>query len=136
MEWLMSKPSEAVPALHGLFARMLRLSVPTVAALNGHAFAGGVMTALSCDHRIMNADKGFLCINELDIGMGLSPQMMLIVRSKVPVNALGTVVLGATRLSADACMSLGLLHSKAPEDKLLEQAMQLAATHAAKGIKK
>ena len=36
MEWLMGSPKEAVLALHSLFERLLRLSVPSVAALNGN----------------------------------------------------------------------------------------------------
>jgi enoyl-CoA hydratase/carnithine racemase len=33
--------------------RFLVLPCPTVAAMNGHAFAGGAFMALSCDYRIM-----------------------------------------------------------------------------------
>ena len=42
--------------------RLLKLPCPTVAALNGHAFAGGAFIALSCDYRLMREDRGWFCI--------------------------------------------------------------------------
>ena len=33
--------------------------MPTIALLNGHAFAGGLMLAMHHDYRIMNPSKGF-----------------------------------------------------------------------------
>ncbi len=37
----------------------------TVAAVNGHAFAGGMLLALACDFRIMNSEKGMMSMNEV-----------------------------------------------------------------------
>lgn len=59
--------------MHRLFARMLALSVPTVAAVNGHAFAGGALFALTNDRRVMHADRGFFCLPELDRCIALTP---------------------------------------------------------------
>ena len=42
-----------VSRVQRLYARLLRLETPTVAAVNGHAFAGGAMLTLCHDHRIM-----------------------------------------------------------------------------------
>lgn len=36
-------------------------------------FAGGAMIALACDFRIMSECRGYLCINEVDIGLPLTP---------------------------------------------------------------
>ena len=55
-------PEQMPPYLtrvHGLFARMLRLELPTVAAVNGHAFGAGAMLTLCHDHRVMRSDRGF-----------------------------------------------------------------------------
>jgi Delta3-Delta2-enoyl-CoA isomerase len=38
------------------------LPFPTVAAINGHAFGGGLLFALSHDFRFMNSEKGFVCV--------------------------------------------------------------------------
>ena len=37
----------------------------TIAAINGHAFAGGFLLAMALDYRLMSASKGFLCMNEI-----------------------------------------------------------------------
>ena len=56
-----------VARMQALFARWLTTGVPTVAALNGHAFAAGAMFAFAHDYRLMRDDRGFLCINEVDL---------------------------------------------------------------------
>ena len=53
-------------ALYKLFHRFITYPCPTVALLNGHAFAGGAMTAMMHDYRVMNPHKGYFCLNELD----------------------------------------------------------------------
>lgn len=43
-------------------------SVPTIAAINGHCFAGGFMLALCCDYRVMtdgSRRRAWLCMNEV-----------------------------------------------------------------------
>jgi len=46
-----------------LLKRFLTFPIPTVAALNGHAFAGGCLLAMAHDYRVMQTGKGFLCMN-------------------------------------------------------------------------
>src|SRR6186997_444527 len=45
--------------------RLMAFTVPTVAAMNGHAFAAGAMMALAHDFRVMRSDRGFMCLNEI-----------------------------------------------------------------------
>ncbi|MFT7306237.1 MAG: enoyl-CoA hydratase/carnithine racemase [Candidatus Azotimanducaceae bacterium] len=52
-----------------LMGRIITLPVPTIAAVNGHAFGAGFMCALCHDNRFQRADRGFMCANEVDIGM-------------------------------------------------------------------
>ena len=56
-------------AYMAMCARLMTFGVPTVAAINGHAFGAGFMIALCHDLRIMREDRGFLCANEVEIGM-------------------------------------------------------------------
>jgi enoyl-CoA hydratase/carnithine racemase len=56
---------------------MLRLCVPSIAMLNGHAMAGGCMLALSCDWRTSRseAEKVKMALTEIEISMYLPPGM-------------------------------------------------------------
>ncbi|KAG9315254.1 ClpP crotonase [Chiua virens] len=54
-----------------LYARLLTFPIPTIAAINGHCFAGGCMLALCCDYRVMtdgSKRRAWLCMNEVHFG--------------------------------------------------------------------
>nr|WP_228430580.1 enoyl-CoA hydratase-related protein [Baekduia soli] len=64
LEWLQAHRDEVgifIRDVHGLFAKVLALPVPTVAAIQGHCFAAGAMLAIAHDQKVMRADRGFLC---------------------------------------------------------------------------
>ncbi|KAL9619618.1 MAG: hypothetical protein Q9160_005805 [Pyrenula sp. 1 TL-2023] len=42
---------------------------PTIAAITGHAFGGGVPLALACDYRVMHASQGWICMPPVDLGL-------------------------------------------------------------------
>jgi hypothetical protein len=76
---------------------LLTFPMPTVALLNGHTFAGGLMVAMMHDYRIMNPHRGYLCLNELELGMGLRPPMCSIFREKVGAGTFRRLILEAVR---------------------------------------
>jgi enoyl-CoA hydratase len=49
--------------------RLFTYPRPTVAAINGHAYAGGLITALDCDHRIAGEGPLQFSLNEVPIGI-------------------------------------------------------------------
>ena len=53
------------------FIRPLQLPIPTVAAVNGHAFGAGMMFAVAHDYRLQRADRGYMCAIEVAIGVGI-----------------------------------------------------------------
>lgn len=76
--------------------------MPTIALLNGHTFAGGFMLAMMHDYRIMNPHKGFLCLNELVLGVGLRPPMCSVFREKVKPATFRRMILEAVRFKVIA----------------------------------
>ena len=107
--------------------RFLVLPCPTVAAMNGHAFAGGAFMALSCDYRIMREDRGWFSVSEVDVGVPIPPAMMGILQGKLPANTARDALLTGKRYTADEAIAAGIADSKAPMDELMEQAKTLAS---------
>ena len=88
--------------------------MPTVALINGHAFAGGIMTAMMHDYRLMNPQRGFVCVNELEFGAPLPPPMASIFRQKVPSpQTYRAMVLEAKRFPAAQAVSAGIVDATA-----------------------
>ena len=77
------RAGEVVTGMLRIFARVLGSPLASVAALNGHAFAGGAMLALACDFRVMRAERGFFCIPEIDLGLPLHPGMASIIQARL-----------------------------------------------------
>nr|KAJ3423181.1 dodecenoyl-CoA isomerase [Polyrhizophydium stewartii] len=118
-----------------LLSRLLTFRLPTVAALTGHAFAGGLMFALAHDYRVMRSDRGFLCFNEVDMPSPFSPGMTALIAAKVPhPTVFRNLILQAHRYAADEALSCGLVDEKAPSAKeTLDAAIKLARRWSDKG---
>ena len=61
--------AEFLPLLSTIVRRLFTFPRPIVAAVNGHAIAGGCVMAAACDRRIMNRDKGKIGVTELLVGV-------------------------------------------------------------------
>ena len=107
--------------------RFLVLPCPTVAAVNGHAFAGGAFMALSCDYRIMREDRGWFSVSEVDVGVPVPAAMMGILQGKLPANTARDALLTGKRYTAEEAMAAGIADGKAPMEELLVQAKTLAS---------
>lgn len=67
-----------------VFRFLLMCPFPSIAAVTGHAFGNGIMLACACDFRFMRADKGFLCLPEIDLGIQLTPAMIEWMKRTIP----------------------------------------------------
>lgn len=83
--------------------------MPTIALVNGHAFAGGFMLSMYHDYRIFNPSRGFLCLNELDLGVPLKPPMSSIFRQKLTPAVYKPMVLEAKRFGAKEALESGIV---------------------------
>ena len=116
----------------GLLGRVLTFPAVTVAALNGHAFAGGAMLAVAHDHRVMRDDRGFWCTPEVDLGMRFMPGMNDVLVAKLPAPTAHTAMTLGRRYPADEALAAGIVQATAAESEVLETAVTHAAAHAAK----
>ncbi|KAI1501075.1 enoyl-CoA hydratase/isomerase family protein [Biscogniauxia marginata] len=97
-------------SLYPLFRRLLTYPMPTVALINGHGFAGGLMLAMHHDYRVFTGGgKGYACVNELEFGAPLLPPMSSIFRIKLAPATYRDLVLEARRFDARAALDAGLV---------------------------
>lgn len=110
-----------------LMGRIITLPVPTVAAINGHAFGAGFMTALCHDVRVMRADRGFVCANEMQLGMSIPQAELALFRHKLPANVFFETVQLARRWAGPDALATGIVSQILPVEELFETACQRAA---------
>lgn len=91
-----------------------RFPMPTIALLNGHTFAGGLMLSMAHDYRLAPSPKGYLCLNEVLFGAPLKPPMAAIFRHKLSAPVYRTVALEAKRMSGADAVAMGLADGLCP----------------------
>jgi enoyl-CoA hydratase/carnithine racemase len=109
-----------------LMGRLITFPMPTIAAINGHAFGAGFMSALCHDVRIMRADRGFICANEMQLGMAIPRPELALFRHKLPMNVFFETVQLARRWTGPAALDAGIVQHVTDLDTLREQALQRA----------
>jgi enoyl-CoA hydratase/carnithine racemase len=115
-----------------LLARVLSAPVPTVAALNGHAFGYGAMLALSHDQRVQRADRGWFCLPEVDLGLQFHPLQLSLIQAKLSPAAVAESILAGRRWDAAAALEAGVVDAVAAEGELVATACALAAPRSGK----
>jgi enoyl-CoA hydratase/carnithine racemase len=124
---------ETILAGERLLARMLTFPMPTVAAVQGHCFAAGMLYALAHDLRVMRSDRGFLCLPEVTFGAVFTPGMTDVLTSRMsPAVAHRAMVLGH-RFPAPEAVAAGLVDDAVAEDEVLGRAVALAGAYAGHG---
>jgi enoyl-CoA hydratase/carnithine racemase len=135
LEWMAARGGEVeafVARLHGLLARVLGAGVPSVAAVQGHAFAAGAMFALAHDQRVMREDRGFFCLPEVDIRIPFTPGMGALIAARLtPATAHEAMTTGRRYGGLDAAAA-GIVDAAVPADEVLDAALQRARALAAK----
>lgn len=93
---------------HRIFDRLARLSKPTVAAISGHAFGGGLELASACDIRVMAPDAT-LSLPEAGVGIvpGWSGTQRL--ARLLPEPVIKEMALFGRRISAERALALGFV---------------------------
>jgi enoyl-CoA hydratase len=114
---------EFLPALSDACMAVFDHPGPVVAAVNGHAIAGGCVIAAACDLRLMS--QGTIGLAELSVGVPFPAVPMEIMRHATGP-AVGPLVLTAALLDPAEAQSIGLVqHVCTPED-LLDSAVDWA----------
>jgi enoyl-CoA hydratase len=106
--------------------RLFTYPRPTVAAINGHAYAGGFITAIDCDYRI--AAKGALqfALNEVPIGIPMPAVYCEIVKYAIGTQSASEFTLFGQVYDLDAATRMGVVQKTVEPDQLLDAAIDWA----------
>lgn len=108
----------------GLYRLLFTFPKPIVAAINGHAIAGGCMLAISCDFRIMITGKPKIALNEITFGAGVFAGITEILISIVGKSAARIILFTGKLFTASDALKLGLVHDIAENfEELMEKSI-------------
>lgn len=95
--------------LREVVADLISLPMPTIAALNGHAAAGGLIFALCHDYIFMRKERGFLYLSEMDIGLVVPEWFHVVFKSKLSGRVRREIALEAAKLTAEMAVERGIV---------------------------
>jgi len=114
------------------FARLERLAIPVIAAVNGYALGGGCELAMACDFRIASRLAKF---GQPEMNLGMIPGYAATQRLS-RLTGLGNalyLILTAETITADDALRIGLVQKVTEPESLMEEVMKLASKMAGNG---
>ena len=126
-------PRPVAAAIEAAAAALFRHPAPTVAAVNGHAIAGGCLLLQACDLRLCEARESIrIGMPGVALGINYPPTLIRILKYRVPAGALEQVLLGADNHSPAQAMALGLVDACVMDaPRAAREALERLARHPA-----
>jgi enoyl-CoA hydratase len=122
-------------AIYDLYRRvhltLLQLPKPTVAMVNGHAIAGGLVLVLACDYRLGLEGNYRVGLNEVAVGAAFPRTAFEIVRLRLAHARASELVLGAALYPASQALRLGIVDEIFAAERFEQTVLQRAARLAA-----
>ena len=121
---------EFLPALSEAFLAVFEHPSPVVAAVNGHALAGGTIFAAACDLRLAKAGSATMGVTELRVGVAFPTSALEIMRHAVGDAHASRLIFTGDRISIEEAYRIGLIHEVVDGDVVkaaTERALQLGS---------
>ena len=124
----MEEKREVLDLFGRTVSRLFMLPIPSVAAVTGHAIAGGAILAYACDRRVILRGPYRLQLNEIANGMTLPRWMLEVARARVPAGRLAELTLHARPLGPDRALEMGVVQGIASDTPaLFKRAEEISA---------
>jgi enoyl-CoA hydratase len=120
-----------LPALHRLYDTVFFFPKPVVAAVNGHAIAGGCVLQACADRRIAARDGGRIGVTELLVGVPFPPLAFEIMRFATPPAFFAETILSGATYPPETALARRMIDELAEPAELLDRAVAAAETLAA-----
>jgi enoyl-CoA hydratase len=120
-----------LPALHRLYDTVFFFPKPVVAAVNGHAIAGGCVLACCADKRIAPRDGGRIGVTELLVGVPFPALAFEVMRFATAPRYFADGILSGATFAPEAAYERGLVDEVVEPAELIERAVAAAQTLAA-----
>ena len=117
---------DLLPLLSRFLRRLFSFPRPVVAAVNGHAIAGGCVMVLAADARLMAEGVGRIGVPELLVGVPFPAAALEVVRFAVPRERVQSLVYTGRTLSAREALGAGLIDEVVAPADLMTRAQELA----------
>lgn len=129
LEWFagnVPQVPEFVVTVHEFLARVLKLGVPTISAIQGHCFAAGAMLALATDERVMREDRGFFCLPEIDLRIPFTPGMDALIKARLTPQVAHEAMTTGKRYGGVDAFEAAIVQLAVPEGEVLSVAIERA----------
>jgi 3,2-trans-enoyl-CoA isomerase len=117
------------------FLEMLRAialsEIPVVAAITGHAPAGGAVLAIHCDHRVMASGAFKIGLNEVRVGIPLPQSLHSVLARVVGRRQAERLAVRGLLVPADEALAIGLVDELAAPDEVVARAIEVARDYLA-----
>ena len=120
-----------LPALHRLYETVFFFPKPVIAAVNGHAIAGGCILQCCADRRIAARGDARIGVTELLVGVPFPPMAFEVMRFASPPRYLADGLYSGATFAPDAALTRGLVDELADPDVLLDRSVAAAEALAA-----
>ena len=120
-----------LPKLTRVLADVFSCSKPVVAAINGHAVAGGCVLACAADRRVMGREAGRIGVTELLVGVPFPTAALEIMRCATSPQHFADMIFSGTTYAPSQAVERGLVHEIVENAALLTDAIGRAQALAA-----
>ena len=111
--------------INTLFAGWYDFPRPMVAAVNGHAVAGGLVMALCADYRVVGR-SGRFGLTEVKVGIPFPSAAMAVVQRELTAPIIRRLVFGTELFDAETAIDYGIFDEQVDDELVLDRAIEKA----------
>jgi enoyl-CoA hydratase len=124
--YCLSEQRQMVEELNNIVLKLYGFPIPTVAAVNGHAIAGGFILVLSCDYRIGTASECKIGVTESRVGIPFPVSTMEVLRAELSPSVARKMALVGRTIGPQEALQNGIFDELQQPEDILPRAKKMA----------